>query len=257
MTTPYDKVSRRLLVSLDATGYGTADDRRKAIMHADLRSVVADAAQRAGLERDRWYVEPGGDGELAVLPPDASEPGTVDAFPRELAALLDDRNDGRVGGGRLRVRLAIHFGVAIRTTAGTYTGKGLTDVSRIVDCRPLRAALDRAPTDLVVAVSQQVFADTVVQRHTSLSPSAFRRVETHNKEFRQPVWLYVPRGDVHSLDIDGPDGNPADGPGTAPDTPRSAASDGSGGTSVHTEFHGTQTFGDGTVIGIANQDRRR
>jgi hypothetical protein len=203
--------TRRPLVSVDAKGYGVADGRRQAEMQRGLVDVLAASAEAAGLRRSTWECQPGGDGEFAVLPADEPEDVLVDGFVRELHARLDAYNEDRVVQARLRLRMAIHNGVADPASNG-YSGAGAVVVSRLVGSPPARAAQVAAPdASLVVIVSNRVFLDIVAQGHTVLRPARFRRVEVRVKEYTEDAWLYVPGHDVHGLDLnlEQPDGDEA------------------------------------------------
>ena len=195
-----DDFSRRVLVSVDANGYGGPDSRRRYPVQERLSRILDAAAARAGLDRRRWHRHCGGDRELAVLPASEPEHIAVDAYVRELTMGLTDHNYDLMEGARIRVRMAVHHGVAIPATNG-FAGQGVAVVTRLVDCEPVRNALLAAPgASLVVVVSGQVFAETVARRHTTLSPRGFRKVQVRDGG---DAWLYVPGFDVHRLDLSG------------------------------------------------------
>lgn len=234
-----DDFERRLLLSVDARGYGAGTDRRHGIMQDTLLTVLDDAAERAGLVRANWQRQPGGDGELAVLPRGEREPRVADDFVRHLVAALRRNNRDATPERRLRLRLALHFGPAIPAANG-FRGSGPVVVSRLCGCRPLRAALVASGADLAVVLSKQVFSDTIVQEHTSLDVTDFRRVRVRDKEYDEDAWILVPGHDVHALELpedDGPapyiDGQrSAPAPGAPGDTATTAAS-----KSVHNVFN--------------------
>jgi hypothetical protein len=191
---------RRLLLSLDARAYGSNDDRRQYAIQSALLDVLDTAAARAGLARQTWARQAAGDGELSVLPEGEAEPRVVDDLVRELGAALAFHNEDLQDYARLRLRLAIHHGVAIRAANG-FAGQGIVAVSRLVDSWALRAVLQHSGADLAVILSRQVFLDTVVQRHTSLHSTDFRKVRISNKEYEEDAWIRVPGFDVQALDL--------------------------------------------------------
>src|SRR5579859_7297479 len=69
---------RRLLVAVDAAGYGGGNDQEHFAMQSGLTAVLDVAATRANLRRELWIKQPAGDGELAILPRDEPEPVVVD-----------------------------------------------------------------------------------------------------------------------------------------------------------------------------------
>ncbi|MBA9002991.1 hypothetical protein [Thermomonospora cellulosilytica] len=198
--TEEEKFARHLLTSVDATGYGRRTDRGQARLQRGMLTVLGEAAEGAGLDRSTWDRQVAGDGELAVLPDDQPEPRVVDDYVRHLEAALRRYNRGVHGDQRLRLRLAIHYGPALRG-AESYDGRGVVEVSRLCDSAPLRAALKETGADLAVIVSDRVFHDVVDGEHTSLSASDFRKVQVKVKEFATEAFLFVPGYDVHALDL--------------------------------------------------------
>lgn len=199
---------RRLMLSVDAKSYGSSDDLRQHAIQAGLLAVMNRAAERSGFDRSAWSKQPGGDSELSILPHDQAhlESVLVDGFVGELAAALGDHNHAPAGGTRLRLRLAIHYGMARQAACG-YSGQGVVAVSRLVDCAQAKQALTLAPdADLVVVLSDSVYGDTVAQGHTSsLRSRDFRKVVVRNKEFSQPAYLYLPNHDVHTIELTEPE----------------------------------------------------
>jgi hypothetical protein len=218
-----DEFERRLLLSVDAKGYGKGTGRRHGIVQKALVKVLDDAAERAGLARADWQRQPGGDGELAVLPSSEREPRVVDDFIRHLLAALRRNNRDATPEQRLRLRAAVHFGPTMPEVNG-FKGSGPVVVSRLCGCRPLRDALEATGTDLAVILSDQVFRDTVVQEHTSLEASDFVRVRVREKEYDDTAWILVPGHDVHALRL------PADDTAAEADPPEPAAASTGGDT---------------------------
>jgi hypothetical protein len=178
-------------------------------MQEGLVQVLSDSAAAVGLHRADWLCQPAGDGELAILAADEPEDVLVDDYVRELTRRLDDYNEDRVAPARLRLRMAIHHGIATPAANG-YAGAGVVVVSRLVECAAARAAQAAAPdASLVLIISNRVFLDTVAQGHTALRDRHFRKVAVQVKEYVDDAWLYVPGHDVHSLDLQFTDARPA------------------------------------------------
>lgn len=217
---------RRLCVAVDAENYGNQDDLRQHAIQDGLLSVLDEAAERAGLHRELWDRQPQGDGELAVLPVEEPEPRVIDDYVRELDLALDRHNRYLRPSARLRLRLAIHFGVTAPGKNG-YSGQATVVVSRLRDSRVLRKALaDAVDAHLVVVLSNRLYEDTVKQGHTALRPERLRQVRVQEKTFSDVAWIYVPGVDVHQL--------------PAPDEPRNERTGRSdrGEPAVVNEFHG-------------------
>lgn len=197
------RASRRLLLSVDATAYGVRHGRAQATMQEDLLRVLSLAADLADLHREEWSRQGSGDGELAVLPGSVSEQQFVDDFVRRLAQALRDHNEDRQSDRRLRLRLALHHGM-VTPSANGFSGAGVVTVSRLQNSAPLRRALVQSDADLAVALSRPLYEDMVCQHLTTWAPETFREVQVRNKETEQTAWLWVSRGDIHGLDLEGP-----------------------------------------------------
>ncbi|MEV0676709.1 hypothetical protein AB0I60_09315 [Actinosynnema sp. NPDC050436] len=214
---------RSLLVCCDLRRYGAADDQLQRELQELLVRCLDRAGAAAGLDRSTWHRQAKGDEEWAVLPPDTPERVVVDGYVRALNAELTAANRYRVPEARARMRLAIHHG-AISEGANGFPGQDSVLVSRLLNSKPAHTALEEFPdADLVVVLSEIVYSSLVLAGHTTLRPDDFRRVDVVEKTFRGHGWMWLPNGDVHRLDLDGP---PATG--TAPSiTQRATASGGS------------------------------
>ena len=134
--------ARRLLLSVDAKGYGGADTVRQHQFQEAIVRLLELASDAAGLNREKWLIQEGGDSLFAVLPEGASEPALVDAFMRSLEASLRAFNIGRETEAWLRLRAAVHFGETSPAANG-FAGSAPVEIGRIRDCAALRAALDQ------------------------------------------------------------------------------------------------------------------
>ncbi|MGW2113862.1 hypothetical protein [Streptomyces zhihengii] len=184
---------RRLLLAVDAQGYGRSDAVTQREFQTGLARLLDAAAGAAGLDRDRWETQEAGDSVFAVLPEGTDEPALVDAFMRALDAGLRAFNRNRVPHARLRLRAAVHFGPASPGPNG-FVDRAPVEIGRILDSAPLRGALAAAPDDacLAVAVSASVFHDTVGAEYTTVPAEAFRQVRVEQKEYRGDAWIWVP-----------------------------------------------------------------
>jgi hypothetical protein len=186
------RFGRWLCVAIDAKSYGALDNVAQYDIQALLLEVLDEAAVGAGLDRSTWLKQPQGDGELALVPPDQPEPRVVDDYVRELDASLQVRNYSRRPDARLRLRMAIDFGVAYPAPYG-FAGEAVVATARLLASNGLhRALVEAADADLAVILSPQVYR-TVLNRHTSLSADHFYPVEVSEKEYRSEAWIRVLR----------------------------------------------------------------
>ncbi|MEV4889858.1 hypothetical protein AB0K48_10770 [Nonomuraea sp. NPDC055795] len=200
---------RALLVSSDTKGYGAGTDKRHETIQEVFVRIHEEAARAAGLNRESWLRQPAGDGELACVPQTEREPSVVDAYVRELDRALGAHNTGLDVDERIRIRVAMHYGVAYPASNGL-AGQAVVEVSRLVDWKPLKKLLDKnQKLNLVLILSDRVFTDVVSQGHTSYEPKEFVRVNVKEKEFSGVAWVWGPEGIAHDL--------------TVPETPRPPA----------------------------------
>ncbi|WP_051371091.1 hypothetical protein [Streptomyces sp. 142MFCol3.1] len=205
--------SRRLLLSVDAKGYGGADTVRQHQFQEAIVRLLELAADAAGLDREEWLTQEAGDSLFAVLPEGTSEPALVDAFMRSLEASLRAFNVGREPEAWLRLRAAVHFGETSLAANG-FAGSAPVEIGRIRDCAALRAVLDQLPeASLAVGVSATVFRDVVQGKaYTTIREHEFREVSVKEKEYRGAAWIWVPGADVRQVDLspDPLEGEPRD-----------------------------------------------
>lgn len=232
---------RRLLVAVDATGYGGGTDQEHVELQSGLTAVLDAAAAHANLRRDRWVKQQAGDGELAILPRDEPEPVVVDQYVRYLDEALTAHNANPGLRRKIRLRMAVHFGTAMPADNG-YAGQGVVAVSRLVESAPIKDALAAAPEAcLAVILSRQVFDDVVRQGHVSVPATGFAKVSVRVKEFQDEAWLKVVGVPQH---VPVADDVPADD--RAPASPAPPVN-----SEVHQRFYG-DVHAPGATFGISH-----
>lgn len=187
-------ITRHLCMAADVEKYSRLDTPSQEAFQADLVRVLEEAAVLSGLDRTAWERQPQGDQEFAVLPLETPEPVVLGGFVRNLAIRLGERNANRAAGERMRLRLAVDFGVA-RTAALGYSGPAPVAVARYLNAPQLKRVLQALDsTDLACIVSERVYQDVVRLRGEgqSLDPSRYVRVHVQQKEFSDYGWIYVP-----------------------------------------------------------------
>ncbi|MEU3185129.1 hypothetical protein ABZ707_13135 [Streptomyces sp. NPDC006923] len=193
---------RRLLLAVDAKGYGRADTVTQREFQEAITRLLDAAAATARLYRASWVIQEGGDSVFAVLPGKAYEPALIDTFMRALDAGLRAFNQNRVPRGRLRLRAAVHFGAASLGANG-FVGRAPVETGRILDCTALRRALQVAPDAcLAVAVSAAVFHDVVRDAYTTIPPDEFCQVRVEEKEYEGEAWIWVPGFGIRQSDLE-------------------------------------------------------
>jgi hypothetical protein len=185
----------RLVVGFDVEKYSPRNVRRQSDTQSDLVRLLNEAASAAGLDRSEWETQSGGDGELAVLPASTDLARVASRFVSELDDRLSTYNEDRVPEMRIRLRVAMHMDVLIRSELGQ-AGPALVVLSRLLDDPALRAALREAPgASLALLVSGSLFQKVIMSGLSGLRPEEFRQIQIDNpaKDFRMAAFLRVPR----------------------------------------------------------------
>ncbi|MGQ5633936.1 MULTISPECIES: hypothetical protein [unclassified Streptomyces] len=242
--------SRRPLLAVDAQGYGASTPLRQHWIQTAIDHALTEAATEVGFDRGAWKTQVAGDSALSVLPAEESEPLLVDDFMRHLDSALSEVNDGREPDARLRLRAAVHHGPAV-PAAGGFSDSGPVEISRILDCAPLKKALRLSPrAQLAMAVSREVFHTVIGRKYTTLKAEEFREFRVRDKEFDDTVWIRVLGGDVHGLGgLGGLDG---DGPGPQDLGAPPSSPPGPAGTPGQQSVQYVTGPVHGSVIGIVN-----
>ncbi|MFD0201482.1 MULTISPECIES: GUN4 domain-containing protein [Saccharothrix] len=186
----------RFVVGVDIKGFSALVTRRQILVQDALHRMLGEAAASVGLDRGLWTRHPGGDGEVAVLPPDVDLLAAVRGFVAELDTRLADHNEDHGAGTRIRLRVAMHSDVVVREPGPLgYSGPALTVLSRLLDADPVRAALTEAPdANLAQIISEVLYRKAVLSGLGGLRPRQFRqvRVDLPAKGFHENAYVYVP-----------------------------------------------------------------
>jgi hypothetical protein len=165
----------RFLVAIDVEGFSLRHTAEQARVQDDLEQAMTLAAEGAGLDRKRWYRQPRGDGELAVLPESADGLSLVADYPRKLGATIAAVNQAGESGPRLRVRMAIHHGAVAPGRFGP-VGAAPIVISRLVDAEIVRQQLRQCSNlDIALIVSATIYNEVIQSRLRDLHPETFRR----------------------------------------------------------------------------------
>jgi hypothetical protein len=180
----------RFLVAVDIEGFGQRYAAEQAHVQDDLEDAITQATVNVGLARGRWYRQPRGDGELAVLPQGVNVLSLVADYPHALASAIGEINRMSNRNSRLRVRLAIHHGAVISGRFGP-VGTAPIVISRLVDAEIVRQQLRmRADLDIALIVSGTIYDEVVRSRFHNMKPEAFRRSTIRSKGISYVGYLY-------------------------------------------------------------------
>ena len=183
---------RRLCVGVDLKGYHALDADDQNRVQGALMRVLEEAADATAVPRVEWSRQPGGDGELGLLPPGIDEIQFVHRYVRALRRILYLHN--RKHRPTLRIRLSLHQGYTRLSQAG-WAGDAVVTVMRLCDAPDVKRVLEvDASASLVVVVSQQLFADVIGDQEPDLNRDMFSRlrIDMPQKDFRADAWVHVP-----------------------------------------------------------------
>ncbi|WP_157995709.1 hypothetical protein [Thermomonospora amylolytica] len=231
---PVPPLVERCVLGVDVKRYSARTTQQQLLMQQDLDRLLGEAAAAAGLDRSVWERQPGGDGEIAELPPGTDLIAVVRRLVLELVPLLADHNDGHTPERRIGLRMAVHLDVSLSGPLGS-PGPALVVLNRLLNARPVRDALDASPSGLALIVSATVFDRVVRSGLGGLRPEQFHEVtvDLPDKDFHQTAYVHVPAAltasgwrpgapgpDPAPGPVPGPGGGPVGGgPGGAPQAP--------------------------------------
>lgn len=193
----------RFVIGLEIPGYGNRNTRQQQSIVSDLDRLLNDAAQAAGLDRRRWGVQPTGDGELAVLPPEVDLMRVVGPFVTELNRRLATRNEDHSPGTRIRLRVAMHIDAIMRNKL-TYAGPALVQLRRLLGSAEVRETLEQADkAALALIISQAVHHKVIESGLGGLRPEQFREVHVVDRDegYDEVAYIHVPCCGMHSFQL--------------------------------------------------------
>jgi hypothetical protein len=186
----FEGLAFRFLVAIDVEGFSKLHAAQQATVQNHLERAMAQAAMKAGLDRGRWYRQPRGDGELAVLPAGVNGLSLVADYPRKLASAVAACNQAGRDGPRMRLRLAIHHGAVAPGQFGPVGGAPV-EISRLVDAETVRQHLRQRPeADIAPIVSATVYKEVIQSRLRGLNPEHFCRMAMRAKGVAYVGYLY-------------------------------------------------------------------
>jgi hypothetical protein len=181
----------RMAFVLDVVGYGARTVPQQQEVTRRLRALVDATLGECELKLDAEIVDYQwtGDGINAVLPADIDPTATLPALIRSLSSALGA--DNARSADRIRIRMAVSVGLIERGLTG-FDGQLIVDINRLVDSRPLRAALsETAAADLAVAISDHVYAMMIRPGYPGIPIAQFTHMNVVAKEFSGSAWLWL------------------------------------------------------------------
>jgi hypothetical protein len=181
------------IVQMDVAGSARRDGRSLEQMRNDLFDLVESVALRGEINLETPPYEDTGDGLRLLLPADIPPTRAIEVFAGGLAAGLHEHRRKVDAAARIRLRVAFHIGLVTRHR-GSWTGSSLVVAARLVNSKPLRAALrvdDKV--NLAAAVSDPMYQLVVRDRFGHIPVTCYRKIRVRVKEYDDRAWLLVPR----------------------------------------------------------------
>ncbi|WP_329133193.1 hypothetical protein OG552_15240 [Streptomyces sp. NBC_01476] len=178
---------------LDMESFSTRTDPIQRSLRDAMYEVVDGAFAQAGIDRAEVVTEDRGDGILMLVPPTISPVRLAGPLVRALDDGLREKAQVFNAAHSLRMRLALHQGLAVRDLRG-WSGDAVNTASRLVDAQPLRDTLRAADSaHLAFIVSDQVYDGVIRHAHRGIDPAAYlplRFTTKHGEVVRS--WVTVP-----------------------------------------------------------------
>ncbi|WP_322747086.1 MULTISPECIES: hypothetical protein [unclassified Frankia] len=172
----------------NSSAHITADQRQ---LREDFRFILTACLTRLGIELAAPGLRDDGDGALGLVPASVPRERLVADLPREFAMGLARRNSDRLDSHRLRVRFALHHGLA-QPSGNGWVSSAINTTAGILDADEGRLLLRHVPTaNLVLLLSQAMYDDTVHDQRRDLHPADFApmRIGPGRKGAGTALWV--------------------------------------------------------------------
>ncbi|GAA4513949.1 hypothetical protein GCM10023191_081790 [Actinoallomurus oryzae] len=140
---------------------------------------------------DGCYREDRGDGALVVVPPSVDTALLLTSVTARLRAEVRRHNDVSIEPARMRLRLAVHTGIA-RSDAEGLVGTAVNHAFRILEAPHLKEILRLTGAELALITSERVHDDVIRHGLGLVNPAEYHRIELRVKETVTSAWITVP-----------------------------------------------------------------
>jgi class 3 adenylate cyclase len=181
------------IMVLDVENFSSRRDPVQRRVRAAMYRVLAGAMERAGLAEADTVSEDRGDGVLMLIRSSVSPVLIAGPLVRELDVELGEYAQESNAEHALRLRVALHQGLAARDERG-WSGDAVNTACRLVDAQPLRDVLAAAPSArMVFAVSAEVHRGVIRHGHRGIDPAAYLPCDFTTKHGETiSSWITVP-----------------------------------------------------------------
>ncbi|MET0135627.1 MAG: NB-ARC domain-containing protein [Kibdelosporangium sp.] len=177
---------------MDVEGFG---HRRRTNPHqvairAGLYWAVQKAFDASGVCWADCYHEDRGDALFVLVPADVPKAVLVESVPPALVVALGEHNGSHPEEQRIRLRMAVHAGEVNYDEHGVVSAS-LNLAFRLIDAKPLKAALGTSP-GLLAMITSGWFYEDVVRNSPAAGPATYRPVRVTEKETSTVGWISLP-----------------------------------------------------------------
>jgi class 3 adenylate cyclase len=187
------------LFAVDIAGFTRTDrdDDIRLYLHEELYRILAQAFDTSGIPWTDCFDEDRGDGALVVIPPSFGARAVLHPLLERLRTLIRRHNHVSRDAAGLQLRAAIHVGPVEHDGHG-FIGTDVNFLFRMLDARPLRAALDQPGVELACIISEDLYRNVVCRHPILISFEDFKPVSFQVKRTRARARIYRP-GLRHTL----------------------------------------------------------
>ncbi|MGW3210154.1 hypothetical protein [Streptomyces sp. NPDC001135] len=210
----------RGILAVDMKGFTERPAIEHEVIGRAVPELIRTSLERAGLAdvwNGRLFPATTGDGYVLGFDP-ALMPLVIHPWLDTLQDVVAELNVHALGTARIRLRVSLHIG-PLPDTEDAFGGNGTarTDTHRLLDSRPVRAALAQSSenvTHVAAILSDRCYQDAVMSGYTGRHPDHFTEVPAtvDGKVFTQRAWLYGPLPAAPRPDPGAP-AAPEEGPG--------------------------------------------
>ncbi|MFE3369520.1 hypothetical protein ACFXOK_07920 [Streptomyces sp. NPDC059173] len=184
-----DEARYELVISVDARRSGQYNDAEKPRMRQRIYRVLESALAQSGVARDAVHREDRGDGVLMSVPGRIPVSRLLGLWTVEVHENLREENGSLLV--PLGLRVAMHVG-PVRHDSRGISGRAVDLTCRLADSSVARELLDRERADLVLAVSDSLYADVVQAGGKFIDPARFAPARLALKEGAVTAWFHLP-----------------------------------------------------------------
>jgi hypothetical protein len=186
--------THRSIVAVDLEGSTTRTNPVKGELRRVMYDLLGRALEAATITDDHLEeLTDRGDGVLLLIRPHDDVPKTVllgRLIPLLTALLISYNAEVTQPALRIRLRTVVHAGEVHVDGRGFY-GEAIDVAIRLLDSAPVKRALKRTPSPLVLVVSEEIYSGIVA--HGYLDAGTYRplvRVRVADKQHRG--WVHIP-----------------------------------------------------------------